>query len=137
MSFYSSYKSVMGKVLVLLLSVGILAGCVVKPIYNVEDRSFNTEEIIPLANVERRIRLIGADRGWTFKNVAPGHLIGSVGTHKHKASVDLYFNQKTFSIKYRDSHNLKASGSTIHHRYNRWVEILEHDLAAKVGLMRD
>jgi hypothetical protein len=64
-------------------------------------------------------------------------MIGSVGTHKHNAKVDLFFNQKTFSIKYLESHNLKASSDTIHHRYNRWVEILEHDLAAKVGLMRD
>ena len=114
-----------------------LAACIVKPIYNVEDRAFNTEEIIPLDTVQRRIKIIGAHRGWSFKDVAPGHMIGSVGTSKHSAEVDLYFNQKTFSIKYHDSKNLKATDGTIHHRYNRWVEILENDLVTKVGLLQE
>ena len=114
-----------------------LAACVVKPIYNVEDRAFNTEEIIPLDTIQRRIKIIGAHRGWAFKDIAPGHMLGSVGTGKHNAEVDLYFNQKTFSIKYHDSKNLKATDGTIHHRYNRWVEILENDLVTKVGLLQE
>ncbi len=123
------------RVFVILIAALTLAACVSKPIYNVENRAFNTEEIIPLEVVEKRIRIIGAERGWGFKVVAPGHMIGSVGTSKHNAKVDLTFSQKAFSIKYLESHNLKATDGTIHHRYNRWIELLEHDLVTKMGLM--
>jgi hypothetical protein len=125
----------MSKVFVILIAALTLSACVSKPIYNVDNRAFNTEEIIPMDVLQKRIRIIGAERGWGFKVVSPGHLIGNVGTAKHKATVDLTFNQKTFSIKYLESHNLKATNGTIHHRYNRWIELLEHDLVTKVGLM--
>ena len=123
------------KVFVILIAALTLSACISKPIYNVDNRAFNTEEIIPLEVVQKRIRIIGAERGWGFKVISPGHMIGSVGTAKHHAKVDLTFNQKEFSIKYLESHNLKATNGTIHHRYNRWIELLEHDLVTKVGLM--
>ncbi|WP_025899184.1 hypothetical protein [Sneathiella glossodoripedis] len=132
----TSYRAIVGKCLVLMVALVTLAGCVVKPIYNVENRAFSTEEIIPLDDIQRRIKLVGAERGWSFEDVAPGHMIGRVGTYKHNAKVDLYFNQKTFSIKYKESYNLKATDSTIHHRYNRWIEMLERDLVTKIGLVR-
>ncbi|OUR75883.1 hypothetical protein A9Q83_16030 [Alphaproteobacteria bacterium 46_93_T64] len=122
------------KTVVILAATLALAACVSKPIYNVESRSFTSEAKLPIATIQQKIKLIGADRGWTFQDVTPGHMIGSVGTAKHNAKVDLNYTETTFSIKYLSSYQLKANGATIHHRYNRWVENLERDLVIKLGL---
>lgn len=133
----SSVKILKGVSIRLVLSVfAILAlsACVSKPIYNVENQLFSTEVALPIGTVKEKIKIIGADRGWSFEDVAEGHMIGSVGTSKHSARVNLYYTEKSFSIKYLDSHNLRERNGTIHHRYNRWVEFLEQDLVTKLGL---
>jgi len=119
---------------VLLVTILALSACVSKPIYNVENRSFSSEAPLPIATIKQKIKIIGADRGWTFKDVAPGHMIGRVGKAKHNARVNLYYTENSFSIKYLDSYNLKETGGNIHHRYNRWIEFLEQDLVIKLGL---
>jgi len=118
----------------LLITLLALSACVSKPIYNVDNRSFSSEAPLPIATVKQKIKIIGADRGWTFKDVAPGHMIGRVGKAKHNARVNLYYTENSFSIKYLDSYNLKETSGTIHHRYNRWIEFLEQDLVVKLGL---
>ncbi len=122
------------RVSVIAGAVLILAACVSKPIYNVDDRHFATSAMIPIGTVQEQIKLIGSERGWLFEDVAPGHMIGNVGNPKHNAKVDLFYTQTTFSIKYLSSHNLRARDGTIHHRYNRWIELFERDLVSKLGL---
>jgi len=112
-----------------------MSACVSKPIYNVENRAFATQEILPLETIQRRIKLIGSARGWAFEDIKPGHMVGNVGTHKHNAKADIYFDQANFSIKYRESYNLREHDGTIHHRYNRWIELLERDIVTKIGLV--
>lgn len=122
------------RVTILIVTILALAGCVSKPIYNVDNRSFSKEAMLPIATVQEKIKIIGSDRGWVFEDVAPGHMIGSVGNPKHNARVNLNYTEKTFSITYLDSQNLRETEGTIHHRYNRWIEFLERDLVTKLGL---
>ncbi len=117
-----------------VIAIGTLAGCVTKPIYNVSNQSFASTAILPLNTVQDEIKMIGANRGWIFEDVKPGHMIGKVGTTKHNARVNLNYSETKFSISYLDSYNLKANNGIIHHRYNRWVELLERDLVTKLGL---
>lgn len=120
--------------IILVVASVLLTGCFVKQIYNVDNRTFSTEAKLPLGTVKQNIKIIGADRGWLFEDVAPGHMIGKIGDLKHNAKVDIFYTEKTFSLKYLDSYNLKKNNNTIHFRYNRWIEFFERDLVAKLGL---
>ncbi|MEP3244208.1 MAG: hypothetical protein ABJN40_18160 [Sneathiella sp.] len=129
-----SVSVVSKKVILVLIALFVLSACVSNPVYNVDSRVFSTNQNLPIASVGEKIKLIGADRGWTFTDVTSGHMIGRVGTVKHNARADIRYTNTTFSIQYLDSHNLKASNGIIHHRYNRWIQFLEQDLVTKLGL---
>ncbi|MBE7636525.1 hypothetical protein GUA87_06680 [Sneathiella sp. P13V-1] len=129
-----SKKNLSIRLAVSVVVISTLAACVTKPIYNVDNQSFATSAVLPLSTVKDEIKMIGANRGWIFEDVKPGHMIGKVGTTKHNARVNLNYTETKFSISYLDSYNLKASNGIIHHRYNRWVELLERDLVTKLGL---
>lgn len=130
----AAFKQFSLRVLLVVVASITLAACISKPIYNVEDRHFSTSAMIPIGTVQEKIKMIGSERGWLFEDVAPGHMIGNVGNPKHSAKVDLFYTQKSFSIKYLSSQNLRARDGTIHHRYNRWIELFERDLVSKLGL---
>lgn len=128
------FSGSLSRVAILLFAILTLSACISKPIYNVENRAFSTPTALPLGSIKNKIKIIGSDRGWVFEDVAPGHMIGSVGNPKHNARVDLHYTEKSFSIDYLSSQNLKAKNGTIHHRYNRWIALLERDLVIKLGL---
>lgn len=130
----AAYRRLSLRVLLVAVAAFTLAACISKPIYNVEDRNFSTSAMIPIGTVQEKIKVIGSERGWLFEDVAPGHMIGKVGNPKHSAKVDLFYTQTSFSIKYLSSQNLRARDGTIHHRYNRWIELFERDLVSKLGL---
>jgi len=77
-----------------------------------------------IKEVREGIARAAKQRGWT---VAPGkgnELIASILVrNRHYAEVSITYTTTSYSIKYRDSRELKynAAKNTIHRNYNRWI----------------
>jgi hypothetical protein len=87
---------------------------------------------LPLDKIETLIVDAGQTRGWQFQRVAAGHLVANQKQEKLAATVDIYFNQKSWQIVYQDSVGMRAMNGTIHDHYNFWIRNLEHDISARL-----
>ena len=79
-----------------------------------------------MENMERVVIRSGAatDPGWEIKKAAPGHIICTLYSGSDMAQVDIYYDARSYTIKYKDSFNLSYDGRVIHKYYNRWVQNL-------------
>lgn len=131
----------LAKASVLLLALTLTA-CNTTTLQNVNSASYgvaSTAQQLSLSQYETAIIRAGAERGWVFRRVGPGHLEGTIDVrNKHSATVDIFFDTQEFSIVYKDSDNLKydAAARTIHRNYNSWVSNLERDIRREVQLER-
>ncbi|MEM6942338.1 MAG: hypothetical protein AAF416_04525 [Pseudomonadota bacterium] len=122
-----------------------LAGCrQPTPVLTIESLPYQAEagasaQQPTLSEYERAIIRAGSNRGWTFSRLETGHLEGRILVRgKHTAVVDVFFDDETFSILYKDSSNLEynEAAATIHPNYNSWVRNLEQDIQAEVQRLR-
>ena len=131
---------VRGLMIVTLVAV---AGCRVGTIQNMNNVTFaqpatNTASL-SLDEYKKAIIRAGSFRGWTFEDVAPGHMIGKVNVrNKHFATVDVTFDTEQFSINYKSSQNLNYNADTkeIHPNYNKWVQNLRNDIQQEVTRLK-
>jgi len=63
---------------------------------------------------------------------SPGKVEGVLALRTHRAVVDIDYDTKVYSIKYKDSVNLDYDGKTIHKNYNGWVENLDRAIKSKL-----
>lgn len=130
-------KGVFLLLLVSILSSGLL-GCTSSKITNFNDQYYSMSGKMgpSLDQIDRAIKEAGVRRRWMMETVEPGHIIGLIRVRQHMAQVDIFFDRQKFSIKYRNSENLnyRASGNTIHKRYNTWVTYLRNDIQSIVPL---
>ncbi|MDD1791865.1 hypothetical protein L4D06_04790 [Enterovibrio makurazakiensis] len=122
------------KCLVLLAVVVGLVGCGrVQPIKNVESVpvAFN----VPVLSVKQAIMESGADRGWIMTETAPGVIRGELFVRSHRAVIDVTYSDKSYSIDYVDSENLKYSDGKIHRNYNRWINNLDVDIRKHLAVL--
>ena len=126
-------KYYLKRIVLVLVLVG-LASCTTDMI-NIENAPvfYQSGEERTLDQIEKAIIRGGAARGWVISPAGPGHLIGTLHLRSHIAVVDITFNTKTYSIKYKDSTNLNyTKGSDgagyIHDAYNGWISNLESDI---------
>lgn len=113
-----------------LLAIGSPTRAAV-PIVDIEDApvpaSLSMEQI-----QERLIAGVLSRKGRTVQAVAEGHIEVQFSVRSHLAFVDITFNEATYSITYKDSHNLDYKESKgrrkIHRNYNKWVQTLNGEL---------
>ena len=124
---------------VLLVAAVAIAGCRPgAPVYNVTDMAYSpvtANRSLSRSDYKNAIVRAGAQRGWTFQDAGPGHLIGNLAVRgKHFATVDIFYDTESFTINYKDSRNLEYDPATrqIHPNYNSWVERLQQDIQAEV-----
>lgn len=123
----------MKKIVLVALTLLLTAGCVTKPIQNVENRPIPlTAQQLSLDRIETLIIAVGQQRGWQFKREAPGHLSASQIHPKFAATVDIRFDQRVYTIMHRSSSGLKEKDGTIHTRYNNWILLLQRDIDARL-----
>lgn len=115
-----------------LLVVGACSGT---PVYNAEGQPFAANRPLQITDIEKAIRRAAASRGWTIKKLGAGKMEGRLAIRRHVALVDITYNLREFSITYKDSQNLKYTGSTIHKNYNSWVQNLAKDINSQVSLL--
>ena len=130
-------------VLVMLLVAAVaIAGCRMGvPVYNATDVAYSpiaASSSLGRSDYKNAIIRAGTQRGWTFQDAGPGHLVGDLAVRgKHFATVDIFYDTDSFTINYRDSRNLEYDPATrqIHPNYNSWVQNLQQDIQAEVTRM--
>jgi len=109
-----------------LLSLFVLTGCRTASVYNVDNSVIqaNTSS----SKVYAAIKNAGLSKGWIITKVSPGLAMGTINLRSHKAVVEIPYTNKSFSIKYKNSLNLKydSTKNEIHKNYNGWVQNLEN-----------
>jgi len=92
---------------------------------------------VSLEEVSRAIWAAGKRLGWDMQEVRPGELTGTLSLRKHLAVVAITHDTSTFSIKYRNSINLRQHDDEIHRSYNYWVNNLARAIQAELARARD
>ncbi len=127
---------------VLLVAALAVAGCRAETVYNPTDIAYapaaTQTRALTETDYKNAIIRAGSKRGWTFQDAGPGHLVGNLAVRgKHFATVDVFYDAKSFSIKYKDSRNLNydPGKNQIHPNYNSWVNNLQQDIQSEVTRM--
>ncbi len=119
----------------LIVAAFALASCRSgSPVYNVESAAMATSPTATLEDVTKSIKRAGVGLGWQMADVGPGQIEAKLFLRTHVAIVDIVFDTKAFSVRYKDSTNLKYDGTNIHKNYNSWVQRLEHAILAQSSL---
>ena len=113
----------------------LMVGCRIAPVYDVQQAPIVATHAVSMADVERAIRTAGASLGWQMVPRGPGSMEGTLVLRDHRAVVDINYDSKSYSIKYKDSSNLQYDGSTIHSNYNGWIQNLERAIRGAVSAL--
>ena len=115
------------------LVLAFVSACTTRPILNVNDAPVVTsgKAVAPQA-VEGAIVRAGTGLGWKMTPVRPGLVTGRIDLRTHTAVVDVSYDAKAYSIRYKDSSNLNADGANIHKNYNGWIENLDRNIRTEL-----
>lgn len=107
------------------------------PIYNVQSAPIVTPpgKSVSMQQVTTAIMRAGSRLGWQMQPEGPGKIAGRLAVRQHLAVIDVEYDTKTYSIKYRDSSGLNAEGGTIHQRYNTWIHNLDRNIKSELSLL--
>ncbi len=138
--------------LIVLLGAALVAvsGCRSGAVYNVHDQNIQTN--MSVEEVKKEIIGAGAALGWSMKANTPGNIVATLHLRSHMAQVNIKYSANSYSITYKDSSNLnyESAGSeytdddgnlqindksTIHSNYNGWVQNLDRQIKARLGMM--
>ena len=111
----------------------LLTGCRIAPVHDVVGASVATTKPATMESVQNAIVQAGLGLGWRMEPKAPGAITGVLDLRTHHAVVDVTYDTKTYSIKYKDSTNLGYDGKNIHNNYNGWVENLDKAIRANLA----
>ena len=127
------------RALPVFLAIFFLAACATEQMHKVDkvDYGYYTKKSLTMEKVRTTIERTATRNGWRLSNQQDGSFSGKRewGGGKHNIVVDVIYDLRKFSIKYRDSHQMKYDGSWIHNSYNRMVQKLEKDIIAAVNAL--
>ena len=115
----------------------VLGGCATaEPIENVTNAPVVAPSGKDLArsDVATAIQRAGRSAGWQLTAEGPGLFTGRLELRSHLAIVEIEYDSKAYSIRYRDSANLDAKDGQIHKAYNQWVENLDKAIRAQLEM---
>lgn len=111
-----------------------LVACGTQPVHNVTAAPVVSSKADPsLDDVTKAIVRAGSALGWQMAPTQPGHITGTLYLRTHVAIVDVNYDQKNYSIKYRDSKNLDYDGTNIHKNYNGWIQNLDKGIRTQLS----
>ena len=121
----------------IIVSLLLSSGCRTVPIRNIENSPIiTTSQADPdMQKIGDAIIKAGASRGWRMKVEDTGVISGVLFIRTHRAEVKIVYNNKSYSILYKDSENLKYNPekSKIHHQYNNWVANLDNAIRKELA----
>jgi len=109
----------------------LLVACRTADLYNVQNAP-GASKAVSMADVETAIRRAGHGLGWQITPQGPGRAEGTLALREHRAVVDITYDTKSYSIKYKDSSNLQYDGKTIHSNYNGWIQNLDKAISKEL-----
>jgi len=105
----------------------------IQPVYKVEDHLVpSVAQSANLATLETAIYEAASQTGWMVEKVNPGLMRATQKWREHAATVNIVYSQKSYSINYAGSANLKADQDFIHRRYNSLVMKLEQEIERRL-----
>ncbi|TQV87868.1 hypothetical protein [Aliikangiella coralliicola] len=88
------------------------------------------QEKSTVESVEKAIMRAAISLGWKTEVIEKGKILATLNIRKHQLVVDITHDDKSYSIKYKDSVNLKYDGKKIHRQYGNWVKNLINSINA-------
>lgn len=115
----------------------LLSGCRGATVYNVENSPIEVK--VPSSKVYNAIKQAGASKGWIITNVKPGLAMGRLNARSHVAIVEIPYTETSYSIRYKDSTDLKYNAATneIHKNYNGWIQNLENAINLQLSMLEN
>ena len=110
----------------------VLAGVTVSAARIVDIENSPVPDGLSMDQVQQAIVSSSLERGWIASVEEPGLIEARLSVRSHLAIVSIAFDQSSYSITYKDSHNLDYKPGRIHRNYNRWVAGL--DITLQRGL---
>ena len=122
--------------IVLVATAALMAACAttVQPVYNVTQSPI-VAKVRTSDDVSKAIVRAGTGLGWQMVPDRPGHITGTLKVRAHLAVVDIDYNPKFYSIKYRESSNLNYDGTNIHRNYNGWIQNLDKQIQVQLSTL--
>ena len=111
----------------------LLTGCRSTLIMNIDGAPLAVKEKTTSQEIENAIIRAGRTLGWVMKIKKDGHVLASLYLRTHVAIVDITYDKKTYSIKYKDSTDLDYDGNNIHSNYNGWIENLNRAIQMQLS----
>ena len=126
------------RITLIAIAVLALAGCArTAPLVNLQDQAVTPTmaKSLPASEVRKAIITAGTSLGWSIKDAGPGKLEGTIHVRTHTAVVDIPYSAKKYSIIYKSSDGLQASGdgTAIHSNYNSWVQNLDRAIRTEIS----
>ncbi len=103
------------------------------PIKNFENQSIAQygEATSTKSSVEKSIVRAAISLGWKTEVKSEKEIIATLDIRKHQLVVVITHDDQNFSVKYKDSTNLKYNGRKIHRQYINWVTNLIRSIHAQ------
>ena len=122
--------------IVLVATAALMAACATtgQPVYNVTQSPI-VAKVRTSDDVSKAIVRAGTGLGWQMVPDRPGHITGTLRVRTHLAVVDIDYNPKSYSIKYRESSNLDYDGTNIHRNYNSWIQNLDRQIQVQLSAL--
>ena len=113
----------------------LMVGCRTAAVYNVEAAPIVANKAVSAEDVGKAIVRAGINLGWKMNPTGPGQMQGVLVLREHRAVVDITYDNKTYSIKYKDSSNLQYDGTVIHKNYNGWIQNLDRAIQGQLSTL--
>ncbi len=119
----------------LVFTLVFMSGCGVASVYNVMGAPAGVKKSTTDDQMYKAIKQAGLGLGWIVKKVEPGHATAQLNLRSHMALVDIKYDQKDYSITYKNSINLHydAAKGTIHNNYNGWIQNLNRAIQVQLS----
>jgi hypothetical protein len=127
----------LGCAISLLLGVPSLSFAArVEPIY---DATIRVPAAVSMDDIARAIKSGLVAREWTVQREENGVIEAKLFVRSHTAEIRIPFDKEYVNIRYVSSTNLlyeeKQGIKHIHRNYNKWIKLLERDIASKLALL--
>ena len=122
-------------VVIVTAALVFLAGCKSNPVYNVDNAPIDVSAKHSSKQIKKAIITAGSSLGWKMKEKKKGHIVGTLFLRKFVAIVDVRYNNKSYSITYKDSKNLNYDGKNIHKNYNGWIKNLDRRIQSHIDII--
>ena len=119
-----------------LVVMVVMSSCLA-PLKNVTDSAITTgsEKSASIQELGEAVIRAGGALGWRMQRIKPGHIVGTLFLKSLMAAVDITFNEDVYSIRYKNSSNLKYDGAEINPDYNEWIKKLDDSINREFSML--